>query len=114
MEPSTPGPLVLPAALTYLIARAVDTVRVRRGAGLSTARLDGLLRDAVRHLAESGATVAEVHAAVRDVCEAASAGHADPDLHDALGELEARARAFATTAAASPAPRGAEPGRPPA
>jgi hypothetical protein len=104
MQPSGATPLVLPATLTYLIARAVDSTRVRRRAGVSTSRLDGLLRDTVRYLAGAGASLPEVHAAVRDVCEAASAALADPELQVALGEVEARACTFAVTATARPAP----------
>jgi hypothetical protein len=97
MESTPASPLVLPPALTYLIAREFDRARARRGAGagVSTARLDGLLRDAVRFLLASGATLAEAQAAVRDVCEAAHAWRADPELRTLLGELEARARDYA-------------------
>ena len=98
MESSQPTPLVLPPALTYLIARAFDRARVRRGTDVATTRLDGLLQDTVRYLVESGATPAEVEAAIRDVCEGADACRADPELRLLLGELEARAHAFAAAA----------------
>ena len=102
MESPRGTPLVLPAALTYLLARAFDAARSRPGRAAPTARLDGLLRDAVRYLLAAGATLAEVEAAIRDVCEAADAWRADPELRAALGEAEGRARAFAATAAAEP------------
>jgi hypothetical protein len=99
MEPPRGTPLILPAAMTYLLARAFDAARVRPGGAAPTARLDSLLRDAVRYLFAAGATLPEVEAAIRDVCEAADAWRADPELRAKLGELEGRARAFAATEA---------------
>jgi hypothetical protein len=98
MEAPGPAPLVLPPALTYLIARAFDRAHARRGTGAAAARLDGLLRDAARYLVASGATPAEVEAAIRDVCAGAGALQADAELRLLLGELEARAHAFAAAA----------------
>ena len=102
MEPPRGTPLILPAAMTYLLARAFDAARVRREGAATAARLDRLLRDAVRHLLAAGATLAEVETAIRDVCEAADAWRADPELRAKLGELEGRARAFAATEATGP------------
>ena len=109
MEPSRATPLVLPAALTYMLARAFDAARARPGRATTAARLDGLLRDAVRYLLASGATLPEVEAAIRDVCEAADAWRADPALRATLVEVEGRARAFAATAATAPTPAGRAP-----
>jgi hypothetical protein len=102
MEPPRSTPIVLPVALTYLLARAFDAAHLRPGRAARTARLDGLLRDTVRYLLAAGATLAEVEAAIRDVCEAADAWRTDPEFRAALGEVEGRARAFAAAAAMGP------------
>jgi hypothetical protein len=62
-----------------------------------------MMRDAVRYLLATGASLAEVEAAIRDVCEAAESWRADPELRARLGEVEGRARAFAAAAAAAAA-----------
>ena len=98
MEAFRPAPLVLPPALTELIARGFARARAHRGTGAAAARVDGLLRDAVRYLIASGGTPAEIESAIRDVCQAADTWRADPELRPLLGEIEARAHAFAAAA----------------
>ena len=99
MESPHSTPLVLPAAMTYLLARAFEAARGRPERAAPTARLDRVMRDAVRHLRAAGATDAEVEAAIRDVCEAADPWRADPALGGMLGEVEGRAHAYAAAAA---------------
>lgn len=87
--------LVLPPALTYLLARGVANAdrRLSRGdaAGdaASVARVAGLLRDAARALHSRGATPDETREALRDAVEAVAASFTAPGLRAALDEAVA-------------------------